>query len=288
MRQFYEDRIAPLEAERVRQEGINMEEYKARHGKYDQDYAAWQQRVSPKGQAETTEAQSKATAATNAAVIAARTGLPAPDAIAKFDSLKKVAEKDAYTLQQLRLATEALNKGIVYGIGGEFRLNLERAKAFFGNKPADELAARSQLYLAAVNSTVGNALQNLQPGDTRVTNSDVIVARGMMGGDPTLQKETQQKLLSVQIGDVHKRINQYEDLKDHFLHGLPVEKMYDVQFDPIHPDPKVAGAWSKALIEHQTDRNAREEFDQKFGPGAAELEIERAKRSERRKLMGGP
>jgi hypothetical protein len=286
----WRDQAALLEAERKRKEDLTMKQYENQLTEHGVNYRAWQdaQRGMGKAQAETTEAQAKALAAKDAAEITGRTGLPAETVTAKFDVLKKGAEKDAYTIQQLRLAREALNKGIVYGIGGEFRLNLERAKAFFGNKPADELAARSQLYLAAVNSTVGNALQNLQPGDPRVTNSDVVVARGMMGGDPTLQKAAQEKLIGVQMGDVHKRINEYEGLKDHYLgtrggtmEPLKSERLYDVQFDPIHNDPTVTKAWTEKLLKNQDSYAARDRFDKEFGPGSAELEIARARRRSR-------
>jgi hypothetical protein len=277
---YWKGQAALMEAERARKEAFTMKQYEnqlTEHGAADR---AWvdAQRNMGKTQAETSEAQAKALEAKDAAVLTERTGLPAKQVTDKFDVLKKGAEKDAYTIQQLRLAREALDKGIVSGIGGEFRLNLERAKAFFGNAPANELAARSQLYLAAVNSTVGNALQNLQPGDPRVTNSDVIVARGMMGGDPTLQKAAQEKLLGVQMGDVHKRINEYEGLKDQYLKGWKGEKFYDVQFDPLHNNPDVTKAWTDKLIKNQDSYAARERFDKEFGPGSAELEIARARR----------
>jgi hypothetical protein len=280
---FYRNKEKVYADQRAKEEARNTLQYQSERTLHDQRYRAWEdaQRNFGKTQAETAEAQAKALEAKDAAQITERTGLPAKQVTDKFDVLKKGAEKDAYTIQQLRLAREALDRGIVSGIGGEFRLNMERAKAFFGNKPADELAARSQLYLAAVNSTVGNALQNLQPGDTRVTNSDVIVARGMMGGDPSLQKAAQEKLLGVQMGDVHKRLNEYEGLKDKYLGGLKPEKFYDVQVDPVHANPEVAKAWVDKLIKNQDNYAARERFDKEFGPGAAELEISRARRRSR-------
>jgi len=255
-----------------------MKKYESDRSLFDQKVLQWDQRNSPLGQAQTTEAQSKAAAAADAAVISAKTGLPAADAVAKFDAMKKGAEKDAYALQQLRIAKEALNSGVVSGVAGEFRLNVERAKALFGSKNAADLAARSEQFLTAVKSTVGNALQNFQPGDTRVTNSDVVVASGMIGADLGLQRATQMRLLDAQLDDVHKRINTYEDLKDRYLGGTKTEKLFDVPFDPIHPDPAVADAYTKKLLANQDNKAARDQFDQKFGSGSAQLEIERAKR----------
>jgi hypothetical protein len=279
---FFRNKEKVYSDQRAKEDARNTLQYQSERNLYDQDLLAWKQRNSPKGQAETTEAMSKASAAKDAEVITQRTGLPAEKAIAKFDDMKKGAEKDAYALQQLRLAQEAINSGIVSGIGGEFRVNLERAKAFFGNKPAAELAARSEQFLTAVKSTVGNQLQNIQPGDPRVTNSDINLASGMIGADLSLQRATQDKLIKVQLGDVHKRINQYEELKNNYLGGTKTEKFYDVQFDPIHQNPEIANKWIGPLLAHQNDRAVREEFDARFGPGAADLEIARANRRARR------
>jgi hypothetical protein len=269
--------------QRAKEDARNTMQFQSERTLYDQDLMAWKQRNSPKGQAETTEAQAKAAAAADAAYLTQKTGLPAETVISKFSELKKGAEKDAYALQQLRIAQEALNNGIVSGIGGEFRVNLERAKALFGNKSAAELAARSEQYLTAVKSTVGNQLQNIQPGDPRVTNADLNMASGMIGADLKLQKETQQKLLRVQLEDVHKRINQYEGLKDHYLGGSKAERMFDVQFDPIDKNADVMDKWVKPLLEHKADRAVRAEFDARFGPGSADLEIARADRASRRR-----
>jgi hypothetical protein len=289
MRQYYSDKIAPLEAARAQREAIMLKEYESTLAGHNAAKRAWEeaQRNMGKSQAETVEAQAKALTAQDAQEITRRTGLPADAAITKFDNLKKGAEKDAYALQQLRIAKEAINNGIVSGLGGEFRVNLERAKAFFGDKSAAELAARSEQYLTAVRSTVGNQLQNIQPGDPRVTNADINLASGMIGADLKLQRATQMKLINTQLEDVHKRVNQYEDLKDHYLGGSKLEKMYDVQFDPIHPNPKVMSAYTDALVKNANDPAVIREFNQKFGPGAAEVEIGRARRAERRRLIGG-
>ena len=232
-------------------------------------------------QAETTEAQAKALTAQGGAELTRRTGLPADVALKKFDALKTTADKDSFALQQLRLASDAINKGLVSGAGGELRLNIERLKAYMGNASADEIATRTQLYQAAIKSTIANALQNVQPGDTRVTNADQQIALGMIGGDIATQRNAMRKLVDVQMSDVHKRINQYEDLKDRYLKGLGVEGFYDVKFDPIHEREPVAKAWVDKLLKNENDYNARAAFDKEFGPGSADLEIARARRRKR-------
>jgi hypothetical protein len=228
-----------------------------------------------------------AASAADAADLTRRTGLAPEVAMTEFNKLKMTADKDAYAIKELRIAKEALNSGIVSGIGGQWRVNLERLKAWMmDNKAAGDLASNSEMFQAAVKSTVGNALNNLQPGDTRVTNSDMMVASGMIGADPALQQKTQRQLLDIQMSDINKRLNNYEDLKDHYLGGSKLERMFDVPGTPIHPKAEVAKAWTDKLLQLKDNEQARNQFDKEFGAGSAELEIGRATRRARRKAAG--
>jgi len=148
MREFYKGQAALLEAERAKRQTIANEAYQNQLGTHTQQLRAWEdaQRNMGRTQAETTEAQAKALTAQGGAELTRRTGLPPEAALKKFDALKTTAEKDSYALQQLRLASDAINKGLVTGAGGELRLNIERLKAYMGNASADEIASRTQPY----------------------------------------------------------------------------------------------------------------------------------------------
>jgi hypothetical protein len=224
----------------------------------------------------------KATAEANVAkagdIITKNTGLPAQAVMEDFKARQSGADRDVSLIRNARIAKQMLETGVVSGLGANLQLDLARAKALWGNIPADELATRSQRALAATKAMVGYGLNQLQPGDTRVTNGDQIVATGIIGGDPSQQLQSRKDLVNTVIQDSNRRVGEYERRHGIAFEGTPAGEMYRLRTDPIHDDPKVAQGALQILLANPGDDHNRQMFDKHFGPGSAELEIVRAER----------
>ena len=274
-----------LADQKLRQDQAN-EEYKAQLTQARELEMKRQEQIATQAKrgVEGQEAQAKASMEAGKAAIASRIGGQDPEKfLSNLAQDRDAAQQSVNILKQSKIAKQALNEGIVTGAGADFRVNMEKMKAMFGNESAAQLAARSEQYLAAVKSTLNGAIQNIQGKDPKVTDSDVKVASGLIGADLNLQNQTLHKLVDQTIESQHQKLNKYEDLKDYYIGGTKLEKMYDIRTDPTVTDKR----FIDRLVENKNDPEARRQFDQRFGAGAAELEIARAQRQSRRPQSGG-
>jgi len=195
----------------------------------------------------------------------------------EMDKDKTAAANTANTLTQAALARSAINAGVITGFGANQRIDMQRLQAWgLNNGLSGNLASNTEQMNAAIKSMLNIAVQNIQGGDTRVTDADIKLASGTIGADPTLQLETIKKLIANNERIAREKLNDFEDRRDYYLKGTRAERAYHV---PTHQtaDPR----YIDALVKNKDSSADRDEFDRRFGAGAAALELARAKRRER-------
>ena len=194
-----------------------------------------------------------------------------------FTKEKDSAGAAASALDHYALAREMLDKGVIVGTGQGWRVSAAKVAGAFGIKDQAEAVARTEQLEAGIKSTLRLAVENIQGQGGKVSDTDVKVASGTIGADPAQQLETIKRLVAEGQKTARTKLNSYEDQKDYYLGGTRAEKQFEVPVKPTAPQPHI-----DTLLKHQTNDDAVQEFDKRFGPGAAELEIARAKRRERR------
>jgi hypothetical protein len=195
----------------------------------------------------------------------------------EFDKQKESASHAVNAINQYALAREMLDKGVIVGTGQGWKVNAAKVAGAFGISDAREAIARTEQLSAALKSTLSIAVENIQGAGGKVSDTDVKVASGTIGADPELQLETIKRLVNEGSKVARGKLNEYEDQRDYYLGGTRAERAYQIPVQPTAPQPHV-----DTLLKHKNNDAARQEFDDRFGAGAAELEIARAKRRERR------
>jgi len=217
---------------------------------------------------EQTEAESKA-------AMQARLGGRTVDEFVKdFKGEHGEANKQVAALQGIQEAEAAIKSGAITGAGASFQLNLARIKALFGDEQANRIASQSQVLRATLQSTLAVALAKYQAGDTRVTEGDLAAAQKMIG-TPEMQRDAILKLTALAKEDAHTRINAFEERRHQKVGGTPLEGDFALTVRPITSPEKI-----KLLLDNKDDANTRAHFDRTFGAGAAQMEIDRARRAE--------
>jgi hypothetical protein len=286
------DTTAAYEAEAARLEGIRKEKEAQRMKQYENQMALHNQLMdkyltTQQGlkmtQAKTAQAQAEAAIAADKATISARAGGVDPDVVVKDFQGRMTAQKSNIDmLRQAKIAQEALNNGIISGVGANARIDMERLKAWaFNNKSANSLATNAQIFQSAVSNTLGGAVRAIQPSGGPTSENDMKIATGIVGASPQLQEEAKRRILGNFIEKLHNDINDYEEKKSQVFGGLKADRYFDVRADPIHEDPALASKYIGRLLEHPEIKAYRDGFDEKFGKGAADLEIGRAARAKR-------
>lgn len=196
---------------------------------------------------------------------------------AEMDKDKAIIQTNNNALKQAALARSAIAAGVVTGFGANQRLDAERLQAWaLKNGLSGNVASNTELMNAALKSMLNIAIQNIQGGDTRVTDADIKVASGTIGADPTLQLETIKKLITNNERVAREKLNDFEDRRDYYLKGTRAERNYHVPTEPTAPPQFIDN-----LLKNRDSETDRHEFNKRYGAGAAELEIARAKRRER-------
>jgi hypothetical protein len=205
-----------------------------------------------------------------------RTGRDREPFLKELTSDKEVVSKVAGQLRQTKVMDEAIRNGSLAGMGADFKLNLNRVGAAIGSQDAAKVAAATEQYQMAAKSLISYGTMLVNGKDPRVTDSDVKQAQGITG-DINLQRASQQKILNVMREDMYGKVAEYEDKRETYLRDDPQHRMFKV------PTPETAPpAVTKTLLDHQDNERIRQRYDADYGPGAAALEIARAKRREKR------
>jgi hypothetical protein len=195
----------------------------------------------------------------------------------EFATEKERAEKVSGLLRSAHAVDEALKTGdVIWGSGADAKLALARIGSSLGNKRAAEIAAASEKYKQASDSTLSYGVMLVNGKDPRVTEGDVAQAKGLTG-TLDMQRASQQRIINAMREDLHGKIAGYEDVREQYLRGDPQHRFFKVDAPPTAPQDQV-----DVLLKYRTDPQAIATFDRDHGPGAAMLEIKRAARREER------
>jgi hypothetical protein len=201
--------------------------------------------------------------------------------ITQFTTEKTGAQQSENVIRQAALARDAIKNGVITGIGAESRINGEKLKAWMlNNKRSGDLASNTEQLRAATNSMLNVALTNIQGATrTNISDTDVKIATGMIAADPRLQQQTIEKIIGENEKIARGNLNDFEDKRHYYLSGTRLERDFNFPTKPSAPDKYID------VLLKNNDEATRKEFDDRFGKGAADLEIARAKRA---KMRGGP
>ena len=206
-----------------------------------------------------------------------RTGREREPVLKELAAKRDEASKAAGLMANSNAAREALNSGFVlHGWGADAKFNLAQIGATLGIKDQAQIAAKSEQYRRASDATLSYGVMLIQQGDNRVTEGDLAQAKGLTGTLPQ-QLESKRKIIDAMQEDLRGRVGNYEDIREEYLRGDPMHRLYRVDTPPTAPP-----AVTKKLLEHRDNEAIRQRYDLDYGAGAAALELKRAKRREER------
>jgi hypothetical protein len=139
------------------------------------------------------------------------------------------------------------------------------------------VAAQTEVLKSQLDSMIGMAVANIQPGDPRVSDADLKMASGQTGNIEQ-QREAVLKILSIARGKAHNKIDAFEERRHVRVGGTPLEADFQLTTKPIASPDKI-----KILLDRKDDPNIVEHFNNTYGPGSAQLEINRARRAAERR-----
>lgn len=233
---------------------------------------ASQEAITAKTRAETPGALAKSTSEQLDTAFKQRVGQDREPFIQAFAKDKVAAQAAVNRLKSARLVQEALDSGfVISGAGGDMKFDLAKIAAAFNLKDAAQVAAKSEQYRLASKALISYGIQQFQPGDPRITEGDLAQAQGQTG-TLTQQRDSQKLLNKVIMEEANQTIGKYEDDREQYLRGDPLHQRFKVETSPVDP------AWRSELLKNPEDDIAKREFDRRYGAGAADLEIRRARR----------
>jgi hypothetical protein len=242
--------------------------YKADLGRWEASAKAIDEAGMPKAQLELAQAQRKA------AIENRLGGRTVEDFVKDFKTEHTDATKMIGSITNMKEAESAVRAGAITGYGSNARLQADKLQAWLlNNGKSGNAAAQTELLKANLDATISFALSKIQPGDTRVTEGDVMMARGL-SGSPEMQKEAILKIIDLSKQMAYDRINAFEERRHQKVGGTPLEGDFATTMAPVASPDSV-----KTLIEHKDDPNYVAHFNTSFGPGTARLTIDRARRA---------
>jgi hypothetical protein len=276
--------------------------------KYKADIANWQKRQEqtlgyrmglPKQRAET-EGQYATTDKTRVDAERERRGLPKVSAEAdvaqlnanfqkrvgrerepflkEFTADKEQVNKVVPMLRDTRIAKEALDSGyVISGFGADAKLNLARIAAKIGSNDAQKIANESEKYQKAMDRTISYGIMLVNGKDPRVSEGDVAQAKGLQG-TPDMQEASKRKIIDIMQSDIHGKVDNYEGLRETYLRGDPQHRFFKVDVPNAGVSNPEGTGTRDILLKNPTNPAVIKEFDRLHGSGAAQLEINRAKR----------
>ena len=228
--------------------------------------------------------QGAAAKAAAEAEIYKRTGQSPEQFYPEMDKQKASIDQTVKAQDAQQLARKAIRDGVITGYGADMKVaSAKFADWAFNNGLKGDLAANTEILRAAQTAGLSEAVKTINgEGGVGVSNTDVKIAQGTAGADINLQMKTIQSIMDRAAAINNAKINRYEEKVDKYLGGHPQELNYATNARPVAAPDKL-----KLLLESQADPSKadamRTYFDEKYGPGAAELEIARFKRAQSRK-----
>jgi hypothetical protein len=231
-----------------------------------------------KREAEVGKAQSEAELKGEEARITKRTGMDPVKLYERLDKEKASVEQTLKAQDAQQLARKAIKEGVITGYGANGVVaGAKFADWAFKNGMSGNLAANTETMSAALKAGLSEAVKTVNgEGGTGVSNTDVRIAEGMAGSDPQLQMKTIKTIMDRAAAINHRKIDGYESKVDRYLSGEKAEDFYKIGGSTV-PQEKL-----QILLTEPTDQR-KAQFNDVYGPGAAELELARFKRAQDRR-----
>jgi hypothetical protein len=219
--------------------------------------------------------------------IKVRTGEEPDKFYARMDKDKSSADQAIKAQSAQQLARKAINDGVITGYGANMQIAQAKfADWAFKNGMKGNLAANTEIMQAALKSGLTEAIETINGVGGKVSDADVKIAQGIQATDPNFQMKTIKTIMDRAAEINHRKINSYEEQVDHYLSGEPAELRYRSSHGPTAP-----GLHIKMLMDAQQDptkaAQVQAQFDEAYGPGAAELELARVERLAKKRARGG-
>ena len=270
---YLERQAGELEKDRAQKDAIKLKEYESERAKHNTVYEQWKTQQTPKWQAEQALELERAN-------IVRRTGQTPEQFYPRMDKERDIATQAVKAQDAQQLARKAMREGVITGYGANFKVAADKFATWaLKNGMGPDLAANTETMSAALKAGLSEAIQTINGAGGVVSNSDLLIAQGMQGSDPNLQMKTIQRLMDRSAEINNMKVNKYEDMVDKYLGGHPQELNYATNPRPVAPPDHI----NKLLTTPPEQSTAmRKFFDEVYGPGAAELEIKRHERRQRR------
>jgi len=231
-----------------------------------------------KREAEVGSAQAEAEMKSEDARIKSRTGQLPHELYPKLDKAKASVEQTVQAQAAQQLARRAIKEGVITGYGANgVVVGAKFADWAFKNGMSGNLAANTEIMSATLKAGLKQAVETVNgEGGVGVSNADVKIAEGIQGSDPNLQMKTIKTIMDRAAEINHRKIGDYEAKIDRYLSGEKAEDFYKIGGSTV-PQEKL-----QILLTEPTDQR-KAQFNDVYGPGAAELELARFKRAQDRK-----
>jgi hypothetical protein len=263
----------------------NNKAYDAEIASYEamKKLAEEQKATSARRQLEYGKEQSEAQVKAEEAATIKRTGMVPTEFYKRLDVDKHGIDQTVRAQDAQRLARNAIKAGVITGYGANMQVSGAKfADWAWSNGLKGDLAANTEIMKASLDAGLSEAIKTVNgEGGVGVSNTDVRIAQGIQGSDPNLQMKTIQTIMDRAAEINHMKINRYEEQVDKYLGGHPQELRYTTNARPTAPADHL-----KLLIDSQQDpdkaSSTKAYFDKTYGPGAADLELGRFERAQRR------
>ena len=249
------------------------------------EYERKREDEAPKKEADLINAQADASIKKEEARIVGRTGMKPSELYKRLDEDKFSVNQTIKSQSAQQLARKAIRDGVITGYGANMRVaSAKFADWAWNNGLKGDLAANTEIMKASLDAGLSEAIKTVNgEGGSQVSNIDVKIAQGIQGSDPNLQMKTIQTIMDRAAEINHRKINSYEEKVDRYLSGEKAELNYKTSSATI-PRDKL-----EMFLKNASGPDAEQHkkfFNDVYGPGAAELEIARLKRAQRRQGKG--
>ena len=253
---------------------------------YGKQWTVWHERTKEKEKfklteeeksVQTTKLRGEAEDAAEERIQRQRFGMDPKEWHKNFKTEQNSAEVAGRMMADNQLIIRAVKDGVIMGTGAGWRLNVTKLAAWAAqNGYASELAANSEIARALSGSRIREAMSQINPSGP-ASNVDLLISKQLSGTDPVMEPKSFMTLLHKSNEFNAKVLNDFEDKRDYFLSGTRAERNYQINTSPTAPKEYV-----DALLQNRDDKAARAAYNERFGDGTAQLEIERFKRRTRR------
>jgi hypothetical protein len=199
--------------------------------------------------------------------------IPAPEVHKELKSDQDAAKATAKQLEDYQMALDAMNAGVFVGAGANTRLDAAKFGAWVtGNEALSRRAGNTELLKAKLLSTVNSLVKDIKP----ISNIDIMLGRSQ-AGDIGMEPSSIKALLNQTMGRANRDLSDYDSKVHSLVNGLSpaLEARYKSP-NATWIDPKHANELANTARNNPRALAAEiQDFNNSYGPGAAEFTLNR-------------